>query len=365
MRENIPLTSIRGVAAIWVIFYHFGELHDTPPFLPNLGRHGWTAVDLFFVLSGFILMQVHPTFERARILPFLFKRAARVLPLHWAVMIALAVIAAAATAAHIPFNADGHYNWSTFPAAFLLVKWAVPGHGTWNGASWSLAVEMICYIAMPFFSPAITNAGSRSLTLAACVLTALMCAYNALLLWTWAGHPADAWITAPGVGRGVLAFPLGCVLARLAILQRDRIEPWAATMEAVGLAFMVAASAIDAPYLIPAGAALLILGLSFESGPVARALYAKPLHWLGKVSFSIYLLHQTILLFLGKVMTPAHMPVPIALVAPVRAAVAIALVLVASAATYRWIELPGQTIPRRIGVRVRARVADQVRLTAS
>ena len=50
---------------------------------------------------------------------------------------------------------------------------------------------------------------------------------------------------------------------------------------------------------------------------------------------------------MGKIMTPAHMPIPLSLVAPLRAAVALAIVLTLSAATYRWIETPGRAIPRR------------------
>ena len=49
------MTGIRGVAACWVVLYHMYEFAPLPPVLGNLLRHGYFAVDLFFVLSGFVM----------------------------------------------------------------------------------------------------------------------------------------------------------------------------------------------------------------------------------------------------------------------------------------------------------------------
>jgi len=57
------LTGVRGIAALWVVLFHLqqfaGEFGlEAVKGLPGL-RSGWAGVDLFFVLSGFILMLVH------------------------------------------------------------------------------------------------------------------------------------------------------------------------------------------------------------------------------------------------------------------------------------------------------------------
>ena len=91
------LTGIRGVAAIWVALHHLQAYVPGPrsplelPGIKQLSRDGWLAVDLFFVLSGFIMMHVHGdefatvTFARAR--RFVALRFARIYPVHFVVLL--------------------------------------------------------------------------------------------------------------------------------------------------------------------------------------------------------------------------------------------------------------------------------------
>ena len=88
-RDDIrSLTGLRGVAAWWVVLYHFNELlpvsvHGWPTAL--LGR-GYLAVDLFFILSGFIIaynyLDGFSAFDPRKYLHFLGVRIARIYPLH-------------------------------------------------------------------------------------------------------------------------------------------------------------------------------------------------------------------------------------------------------------------------------------------
>jgi peptidoglycan/LPS O-acetylase OafA/YrhL len=95
MKEIKALTSLRGIAAMLVVMQHFSttaERHATGP-IPSLVPHGYMAVDLFFVLSGFIMAYTYRADFALRgnlAMPsFLLKRAARILPLNTVVVITI------------------------------------------------------------------------------------------------------------------------------------------------------------------------------------------------------------------------------------------------------------------------------------
>ena len=87
--DAIPaLTGIRGLAAWWVVLYHFRETYPDDP-LHIAGRvmaHGYLAVDFFFELSGFILalnyLHVFRNLSSRQAVQFLGLRLARIYPLH-------------------------------------------------------------------------------------------------------------------------------------------------------------------------------------------------------------------------------------------------------------------------------------------
>ena len=88
MTEIKPLTSLRGLFALWVLAFHLGIWSPLPGWnhLPVVSR-GYLAVDFFFVLSGFILARAHGSNFQARLSladyrDFVVKRAGRLFPLH-------------------------------------------------------------------------------------------------------------------------------------------------------------------------------------------------------------------------------------------------------------------------------------------
>ena len=94
------LTGLRGVAALWVLGHHisyFGKSFALPKDIPILSV-GWVGVDVFFALSGFILMLVHGdefrTISLPRVIDFLRLRFFRVYPLATVVLLAIVVLVA-------------------------------------------------------------------------------------------------------------------------------------------------------------------------------------------------------------------------------------------------------------------------------
>ena len=171
---NVPsLTGIRGVAALWVVLFHlqqFGKDFGVPALVgtPVL-RSGWTGVDLFFVLSGFVLMLVHERdFGRLhwqRMLRFAWLRVLRVYPLATVVLLLIALLVALDrnfaldwAQGAIPHNLTASAFVRTL---FLANRWWLPTDGDWNQPEWSLSAEILGYAAFPFIALLATRLNNR------------------------------------------------------------------------------------------------------------------------------------------------------------------------------------------------------------
>ena len=87
-RENTALTGVRGLAAVYVAAYHLFAYAPDGFLAKRFVGRGYLAVDLFFILSGFVLAmnygrQFSTEAERGAFGPFLLRRAARILPRYW------------------------------------------------------------------------------------------------------------------------------------------------------------------------------------------------------------------------------------------------------------------------------------------
>ena len=149
-----PLTSLRFFAALWVVLFHYWPKLDVA-FTPALVAKGYLGVELFFVLSGFILCHVYLAAAgegRLKYGAFLWNRLARVYPLHLATlfgMIALGVVAGLAGVA-----IDGEIlRWDALPANLLMVQaWGLAPAAAFNHPSWSISAEWFAYLTFPAFA---------------------------------------------------------------------------------------------------------------------------------------------------------------------------------------------------------------------
>lgn len=334
-RENRPLTALRGLASVWVVLHHTVPLlfPAAPVLLAQVVGLGHAAVDMFFVLSGFILARLYGDMGLADAPSFWLRRLCRVYPLHLAIMLALAAMALVTTALHI--NRTGH-DWPTFPFVLLLIQPYVPGASSWNAPSWSIGIELACYLLFPAVVRLLRHLPSAALT----GLVLVMVVAETVVL----SHDAGVIEGDGALLRGLAGFYLGAVLGVLARQARMAKPSAACTLAASGIATGIA---LASPAVVVLATALLIAGLDAERGPIARLLSAGWIVWLGRVSFSIYLLHAPLLVLLDRLHLPGG---------PAVEAAAMALLLLpASALTYRFIEQPGRRLPGRL--RVRARVA--------
>ncbi len=327
--ENRPLTAIRGIASLWVVGHHW---------LPDASRHlrvifdpGFLAVDLFFILSGLILARVHAGLTVAELPDFYLRRVFRLYPLHLVCLAWLVIIAAPGLAS---------IDWLTLAASAALIHPFLDIAPLANPPSWSIGVELGCYLAFPLLL-----AGLRCLKRPH-VRTLIMLT----LLWAeWRIQSPLLGVTqgAGAMARGLCGFALGMAISLWsAPLQRLRHAGLlAGALELIGIGGIAWSLRSLDWTLVPPCSALLLTGLGFDRGLVARALRAELWVWLGRISFSIYLAHYPLLLCAQRVLDPARFS---AHGQWLYYAGLLAVLLTLSTLLWRYVEEPGRSLPRRL-----------------
>jgi peptidoglycan/LPS O-acetylase OafA/YrhL len=305
--EPLPgLTGVRGIAAVGVFLYHL-----QPAALSLFGldpgqglsvvASGFRDVDLFFILSGFVLFHVHSgAFVRldvGRITTFYTQRFFRVYPLNTFVLLLLVPLPFVLPQfvewhrlTYAPYGAYNLRNYSVggFVQSLLLAQtWTFVQLGTWNGPAWSLSAEVLGYAVFPFLAAYICRrtSGFRAGMLAIASLTILV------LLLAIGGHARNNPNGVFAVIRMAFCFAAGVCLCRsFQLLEVSRVS--AAILTLVSVAVIGACFWQDRLGLFSVfGFAGLIFGLAYRSGPVDRLLTTGPMMFLGRISFSLYLVH--------------------------------------------------------------------------
>jgi peptidoglycan/LPS O-acetylase OafA/YrhL len=360
--EIKPLTSIRGIAAVLVAVYHFHQLQDTGvPALNNLIRHGYFWVDLFFVLSGFVMaltyagMFVNGFSWRAH-RDFLWKRIARVYPLYLAITLGVSayslLIYGGYTDVHRPaVNLD---NPALAHVTNLLMIHAWGFGSSIGGPTWSISTEWAAYLLFPLLAWLALFRGHLSAVLLGIVAAALL-VYVAIIPETGQTtrngqfdifHCLDLKAVLRCLGGfaiGLLAFRLSRSAPVMKIMARDAV-----CFGLFGLLLAGMASPLPDLALYPL-LPLLVLSLSAVQGRAAAFFSWTPFYRLGVLSYSIYLLHAHFHVVLDQLEKhlPRFMPESVALF--VAAAFTYTAVMGAAVFCYAYIEKPG-----RIGLRRRA-----------
>jgi peptidoglycan/LPS O-acetylase OafA/YrhL len=332
--ELLPLTSIRGIAAWWVVLFHLRFL--LAPWLPaaaieSLAR-GNLAVDLFFVLSGFVIYLNYGErvrLERASIGDFLFRRLARVYPLHLLVLLGFLGYAAAAVgfgSATVEGQDPGY-----FLASLLLVQnWGFERATAWNVPAWSISTEFFAYLLFPLLLAWLAPARRPAwLIVAAIVLLGL----SVHAFFRAFGYPFPNAVAETGLYRCVAQFTIGMLACEL--YRRWRGEGRLAFPLLAAAAGLAGSYVLFGAPVVPLAWAALVLGLAVGRG--GGWLASAPLVWLGRVSYATYLCHYLLLTIFKLLFVEAGRPVPPALLA-----LYLMAVLAASAALYHGFERPAQ-----------------------
>lgn len=340
------LTGVRAYAAVWVMLLHleFGIGIKDHVAWGAVIHHGFWAVDVFFVLSGFILSMLYAShFESGwtlrRYWPYLVARFARIYPLHLCALGALALY-------YLPkclllgFEQlpPGFTLRGLLTSATLLHAWGYIGRLTWNYPSWSISSEWFAYLLMlPLLA--------RGLRATPIVLVWVLAAAAWALLYKvahgYGGELIGERTYDGSILRIAVEFTLGYALFRLWTRWRPDAQ-LADLLSLGGLAGIIALTLLPDRYewlLAPAVCGLLF-GLT-RPGPMGRLLFENryAVFW-GERSYSIYMLHAVVQIWCNLALLhfgAEHLPAAAAWALLVAEA---GMVLLASNCAYGWIEVP-------------------------
>jgi len=332
------LTSLRFFAALAVVIYHMSDYSLESSRGPLEKAH--LAVDLFFILSGFILAHVYGNAfveKRESARTFLIARFARIYPAHLVMMIIFLLYVTILGAIGFPYNADRYRVESFFWHVTLLDASGIDTHLTWNFPAWSISAEFFAYLIFPIFVRPLMQLRPQV-------------AFWSLLLLITAFVLLDfpLRLTQRTVDFSVIRILPEFLMGVLAYRIRDRLVGYVgnATVAFVcvvlSIVLLTWIMAPD-PFIVAAFVALIVLG-PVVTGYVAAVLSWRPFVYLGEISYSLYMVHAFILsvvynLFKIKWISAQ---IPSALLDWL----VVLLVLVAACVLYHLVEKPGRQLIR-------------------
>lgn len=297
-------TSLRGWAALMVVFVHFRSFFHSsidPDEFTFFLYKGYLWVDFFFILSGFVMAYVydidHPKRHSMQdAMQYLIARIARIYPLHLITLAAtlllfilLALINPGTAEEYCCVFDDSLRTAESLVANLLLIhSWGMFDWVTWNLPSWSLSAEFFCYL---IFAALLTVSGdNRKLA-----LVVLLCMAVLFYCFCIAASSDVDEIFRLSTMRAASAFTIGMML----FLGRQSIS----TLSGRSLTFIQIIACITLFLALHYGLtdilsiglmALIVLVTWEDRGFLCDCLNTRYIHTIGLLSFSIYMWHYLI-----------------------------------------------------------------------
>lgn len=308
------LDGVRGLAICSVLIYHYFAIgfHFSPgsasAYAQKLLGLSWAGVDLFFVLSGFLIGGIQMDHRDAKnyFSIFYLRRAARILP-PYLLLLAGGLVIGSSNAL-----ADESRKWlmDDCPPVWMCLLFVqniwmgmVGDHGgNWLGVTWSLAIEEQAYLVLPFLArflkPKWFLGVIVGMILSAPLFRLEALGHHGLGTYVW---PHCRW---DGIAFGVL----GAWLVR-----RDSFEKWRIALchqwlPCIGICLAgvllltifnvtiasVGMSVAGHTWLAASSLMLIFLGIKPPAGVVESVLTHPFLVWMGTISYGAYLYHQLV-----------------------------------------------------------------------
>ncbi|MGH7044004.1 MAG: acyltransferase family protein [Acetobacteraceae bacterium] len=358
--EIRALTGVRGIAAMLVAVYHLNGPHVPLPMrLPGaagtLVGHGYLAVDLFFVLSGYVMALSYGNMVRRFAWPpyckFLIRRIARVYPL-FIVLTAIIALGLFTGISHEP--QPGRLGPAFLLNALMLQSWFGSGWSL-DVPAWSISAEWAAYVVFPLLATFALFGTRRTAVLLFLVAIASVVAIATIpAIELRRTGPLDIYVPGPTLVRCLAEFSLGLLTYRAsgnAAVCAAVERWWVGLLLAAGIIGFMAAGDYDLAVvaLFPP----LVLALAVGKGPVQRFCALPPIFLLGELSYAIYLLHSRFIRVRDVLEAKLH---PLAsAAAPVIANLLVYALIVAVA----WVLYSGLERPARAWVRKAERLIPQ------
>lgn len=367
--EIRALTGLRIVAALWVVLFHYRpplwaaspRLHDDMAPLFDAGAQG---VDLFFILSGFVLTwnyldRMGPSWSVRGTMHFLWLRLSRVWPIYLVTMhLAALWIIVTLHVGDFPSPDAEKLTAISYVRQLLMVQlWFEPFFdGTsWDGPAWSISAEWLAYLLFGVLVLVVFRIArvSRTRTL---LTLAVVAALPPTVLLLGTGMLYTPWSWLPRIVAQFTAGALACAgVRRLRLSAAGRRAAGYVSVALVaglvaGLYYfnahpvtgMVDSGALTAVLFLP-----VVVALSVGTGSLPAVLSTRLMHYGGRISFSLYMIHEPVHTVWDWAVRQYHIVLPmtqakIAAVGLITAAIGAAMLL------YHLVEEPAQRWMRRM-----------------
>jgi len=293
VQSRLPqLDGIRGLAILLVMFHNESGIYPSLH-LQNIFANGWMGVDLFFVLSGFLITGIllDSKDSESYFRNFYARRCLRIWPLYYSLIVFMFVIVPAIHTGFARMVFEKASPWWSYPLFLqnLLVASPTSAAGP-LGVTWSLAVEEQFYLVWPLVVRAFSQNQLRRLTVSViCISPALR-----LLL---ASHHVNLYSNTFSRLDGLMAGALIAVVIRSADFVPSRfVKPaWIVLFTALPLAFVL--EAVHARWIVfsfsaIASACLIFLSMYSGQQTLQAALRNRFMVYTGQISYGLYLLHK-------------------------------------------------------------------------
>jgi peptidoglycan/LPS O-acetylase OafA/YrhL len=311
------LTGIRGIAALWVVVLHGANYTSVatllPQWLSSVITKGWLGVDLFFILSGFVIAYVHQkdfyNLNVGSIYNFLKLRLARIYPAHLvATLILLPIVIGAGifSFVNLPENIYTNYDLKRLFFSLTLTNgWGFSNSNGWNFPSWSVASEWFAYLLFPLIAWVLNKIKSIKKFITIIIIIILSMHLIAITMNDASQYmPKAQWMLL----RVTSEFIVGCCLFNICNNVPKKLCSDKVSFSIVGLIFLLCVLRLPAFFdgLFIILFSFLILNLSQSKGIISRLLSSKIMLYLGHISYSIYLTHFTVLIVFNQIMKRIH-----------------------------------------------------------
>jgi peptidoglycan/LPS O-acetylase OafA/YrhL len=314
--EIKALSGLRIVAALWVVLFHFRPLLEqaAPGFRSALApvlNCGAQGVDLFFILSGFVLTwnyldRMGESWSMRSTLHFLWLRLARVWPVYLVTLHLAAVwIIFTLHVGHEPSKVADQLNAISYVRQVLLVQlWFQPyfDGSSWDGPAWSISAEWLAYLFFGVLVLVIFRV-ARATRVRGLLWLAFAASLPPALLLLATGQFYTPWSWLPRIVMQFAAGALACAAVRKLQLS-DRARLGAGFLSVVlgvaivGILYFLdahpMAKVYDSSGLVDVLFVPLVVTLAIGIGTLPRLLSTRVMVYCGHISFSLYMVHELV-----------------------------------------------------------------------
>jgi peptidoglycan/LPS O-acetylase OafA/YrhL len=298
--ELLHLDLMRFVASAGIVFHHSHEFFlpaSKSPFMAREQTAGLAMfVDLFFVISGFVIAYIYHNRVStvAGYVTFLQRRVGRLVPLHWLTLLASIAMWSLFVLLHYAGAHTPSFKPGCIAETALLLHSFVSCGRPFNGITWSVSAEMVMYVAFPVVAIIGARSAQLILSVALACLAVMIAVAASQHEWELLG---SSWVDLSPVLRALPSFAFGAALFyNRKSVARLPVPGFALAAATICLILaMVSGVSQMVTLLIVYTVAIAAVAADLQGLPSAAVRRLAP---LGQLTYSIYMWHLLFILIL-------------------------------------------------------------------